>query len=356
MTEHAGKNAHAARSARAVAHPNIALAKYWGKREGEGNVPAVPSLSVTLSGMSTTTKVTFDDTLVDDELVLNGVSQESGALTKIRATQLLDRVRNAAAESTRTSRARIVSVNDFPTASGLASSASGFAALALAAVRAAGLDWSAERVADLARRSSASAARSVFGGFVELDGGDAASEGAARAVAPPSALDLRVLVCVTTEEAKATSSTDGMRLTQSSSPYYAAWVADAPPVHREMRAALLAGDFTRVGVLAERSALAMHACAMAAGIVYVTGATLAALAEVRAMRASGLEVYATIDAGPHLKCLVRTRDVAAARECLEVVPGVLRLIEAAPGEGARIVDAAHAAHAAHAPHTPEGAR
>lgn len=317
-----------ARSAKAIAHPNIALAKYWGKREGDGNVPAVPSLSVTLSGMSTTTLVSFDATLVDDELVLNGAAQGHDARPKIRATQLLDRVRAAASTTTR---ARIESVNDFPTASGLASSASGFAALALASVRAAGLDWSAERVADLARRSSASAARSVFGGFAELDGV------VARPVAGPTALDLRVIVCVTTEAEKATSSTDGMKLTQVSSPYYAAWVADAPESHRAMRAALLAGDFSRVGELAERSALAMHACAMAAGIVYFTGPTLAALAEVRAMRASGLEAYATIDAGPHLKCLVRGGDAASARERLEQVPGVVRIIEAAPGEGARLV-------------------
>ena len=325
------------RTATAIAHPNIALAKYWGKRDGDGNVPAVPSLSVTLAGMSTTTTVSFDATLVDDELVLNGVAQASDARTKVRATQLLDRVRAAASTSTR---ARVVSVNDFPTASGLASSASGFAALAIAAVRAADLDWSAERVADLARRSSASAARSVFGGFVELDGGlgAEAGQGAARAVAPPSALDLRVIVCVTTEAEKSTSSTEGMKLTQAKSPYYAAWVADAPLAHALMRTALLAGDFTRVGELAERSALAMHACAMAAGIIYVTGATLAALDEVRALRASGLECYATIDAGPHLKCLVRAADAASASAQLEKVPGVIRVIEAVPGEGARIVD------------------
>ena len=328
-----GRTSSSRRWASAVAHPNIALAKYWGKREGEGNVPAVPSLSVTLSGMRTTTTVSFDATLVDDELVLNGALVAGDARPKVRATQLLDRVRAAASTS---SRARVVSVNDFPTASGLASSASGFAALALAAVHAADLDWSAERVADLARRSSASAARSIFGGFVELDGGPC--DGAARAVAPPNALDLRVIVAVTTEAEKATSSTDGMKLTQATSPYYAAWVADAPASHRAMRAALLAGDFTRVGELAERSALAMHACAMAAGIVYVTGATLAALTEVRAMRASGLETYATIDAGPHLKCLVRAADVAAARARLENVPGVVRLIETTPGEGARLVD------------------
>lgn len=326
------------REARAIARANIALAKYWGKRAGDGNVPAVPSLSVTLSGMSTTTTVSFDDTLVDDELVLNGELAD-GSRPKVRASQLLDRVRLAAHTTTR---ARIVSTNDFPTASGLASSASGFAALALASVRAAGLDWTAEQVADLARRSSASAARSVFGGFVELDGGTAEdgtpSTGAARAVASASAIDLRVLVCVTTEAPKATSSTDGMKLTQDTSPYYAAWVADAPSSHRAIRAALLAGDFVRMGELAERSALAMHACAMAAGIVYVTGATLAALVEIRALRAAGLSAFATIDAGPHLKCLVRGGDAAAARECLERVPGVLRIIDTSPGDGARIVD------------------
>jgi diphosphomevalonate decarboxylase len=309
----------------AVAHPNIALAKYWGKRPGEGNVPAVPSLSVTLAGMTTRTEVTFDAALASDALVLNGEPAPAKALA--RATELLDRVRSSASLS---AKARVVSTNDFPTASGLASSASGFAALALAAVRAAGLDWSVERVADLARRSSASAARSLFGGFAELVGADA------RQIAPETALDLRVLVAVTTEAAKATSSTDGMLHTQQTSPYYAAWLEDAPKAFAEMKAALLAGDFTRTGELAERSALAMHACAMAAGIVYVTGPTLAALAEVRAMRASGIAAFATMDAGPHLKCFVRTPDAASAKARLAAVPGVLRVLETRPGEGARI--------------------
>jgi diphosphomevalonate decarboxylase len=329
------------RTATAVAHPNFALAKYWGKRAGEGNVPAVPSLSVTLSGMSTTTTVSFDDTLVDDDFTLDGLLQGSDSRAKHRASQLLDRVRAAAHTTTR---ARVISANDFPTASGLASSASGFAALALAAVRAAHLAWSDEQVADLARRSSASAARSVFGGFVELDGGEG-SLGAARQVALGTALDLRVLVCVTTEAAKATSSTDGMTKTQNESPYYAAWVADAPVAHRAMRDALLAGDFTRVGELAERSALAMHASAMAAGILYFTGATLAALAEVRALRAAGAQAYATVDAGPHLKCLVRAAEAEAVKKRLARVEGVLRIIETAPGEGARIVERAPAERA-----------
>lgn len=311
----------------AIAHPNIALSKYWGKRAGDANVPAVPSLSVTLAGLSTTTSVTFDPRLTADALEMNGVEQTGEPLR--RAVALVDRVRAEAGTKTF---ARIVSKNDFPTASGLASSASGFAALALSTVRAAGLDWPAERVADLARRSSASAARSVFGGFVELDGTDA------RAVAPKSALDLRVLVCVTTEEAKKVSSTDGMGVTARESPYYPAWLEEAPRIHRALRDALLAGDFEKVGALAEKSALAMHASAMAAGVVYVTGPTLAALAEVRALRADGVSAFATIDAGPHLKCLVRASQAAAAKARLADVPGVLRIIEAAPGDGARILE------------------
>jgi diphosphomevalonate decarboxylase len=311
-------------SAAAVAHPNIALSKYWGKREGQGNVPAVPSLSVTLAGLETRTEVRFDEDLASDSFVLGGAPADAAAAA--RATDLLDRVRAAAGLR---ARAVVTSMNDFPTASGLASSASGFAALALAATRAAGLDWSKEQVADLARRSSASAARSVFGGFVELDGQ------IARPVAPAGQLDLTVLVCVTTEAPKAVSSSEGMAVTARRSPYYGAWLETAPRIHAALREALVAGDLDRTCAFAEESALAMHACAMAAGVVYVAGATLEALGTVRALRAEGLAAYATIDAGPHLKCLVRSRDAAAAKARLARSPGVLRIIEARPGEGAR---------------------
>lgn len=310
------------RGAVAVAHPNIALSKYWGKRAGEGNVPAVPSLSVTLAGLATTTEVIFDDALASDAFTLDGVLAPAE-----RVTELLDRVRALAGIR---ARATVVSSNDFPTASGLASSASGFAALALAAARAAGLDLRAEQVADLSRQSSASAARSIFGGFVELDGP------VARPVAPPNAIDLRVLVCVTTEAPKLVSSRDGMKVTATKSPYYAAWLESAPRIHASLREALLAGDLERTCALAEESALAMHASAFAAGIVYVSGATLQALATVRELRAQGIGAYATMDAGPHLKCLVHARDAAKAKERLAKVPGVLRILDAAPGEGARI--------------------
>ncbi len=209
-------------------------------------------------------------------------------------------------------------------------------------MRAAGLDWDAARTSDLARRSSASAARSLFGGFVELEAGPDDPAGdtplAARAVAPADQLPLRILVCVATEGAKSIGSTDGMRATASASPYHQAWLADGPKVFHAMKAALAARDFTAVGELAERSALAMHANAIAAGLVYWSGVTIEALAGVRALRARGTPVYATIDAGPHVKVIVRPEDAALAGTWMRAVPGVLRVIECEPGEGARLVD------------------
>jgi diphosphomevalonate decarboxylase len=315
----------------AVSHPNIALAKYWGKLEGGGNYPAVPSLSVTLAGMSTRTRVRFDGALTADEIVLNGAVADQ--VTHARAITLLDRVRAAGDEKRR---ARVESVNDFPTASGLASSASGFAALALAATHAAQLDWSLTRVSDLARQSSASAARSLFGGFVELDAGGAGGVLGARPVVGPEHLDLAVLVCVTTEEKKSVGSTDGMTLTARVSPYYAAWLEEAPRLCAAVRTALLGRDFVALGELAERSALAMHACALAAGIAYVRGATLLAMREVQALRTEGIAAFFTIDAGPHLKVLVSSKDEAKVSERLARVPGVLRIIPTRPGEGAQV--------------------
>src|SRR4051794_26398167 len=152
--------------ARVVAHPNIALAKYWGKTGDAKSLPAVPSLSLTLDAMSTTTRAEFVPGLDADHILINGSAATAGEATRI--TQLLDRVRSVAGIA---ARATVETTNDFPTASGLASSASGFAALALAATRAAELDWDAAQISDLARQSSVSAARSVYGGFVTLAAG-----------------------------------------------------------------------------------------------------------------------------------------------------------------------------------------
>lgn len=305
---------------------NVALSKYWGKQAGAGNLPAVPSLSVTLGGLVTHTELALDDALERDELTLGGARTEGRP--RDRAAALLARVRELAGAPP-TAFARVASSNDFPTASGLASSASGFAALALGAATLYGLDVDRAAIAGLAREASASSGRSLFGGFVELD-----VTGAARQVAPPDHLPLRIVVAVATEGAKALGSTEGMIETARSSPYHAPWLAFAPGLHGTLKAALLAGDLARVGELAESSALAMHASCLAAGIVYVKQVTLDVLAEVRALRAAGLAAWASIDAGPHVKVLTSAADRDAVRARIAAVPGVLRTIASEPGPAA----------------------
>lgn len=320
--------------AQARARANIALAKYWGKLDAERNLPAVPSISMTLDPLVTETSVEFRADLARDEMILNGEPALAAEVT--RTTTLLDKVR---AESGLSYRARVASKNHFPTASGLASSASGFAALAAAARAAAGLPYDAAKTSDLARQSSASAARSVYGGFVELPAGKRGENVlSAHVLFPPAHFDLAIVVAVTAEGRKSVGSTDGMTHTRDTSPYYEAWVRSAPALADEVRTGLETRNLKRIGEAMEQSTLAMHACGMAAapGLLYWQPATLAAFHRVRELRTEGVEVYATMDAGPHVKALCRAGDVAKVAAALEAVPGVLRTLRATPGPGIQL--------------------
>jgi diphosphomevalonate decarboxylase len=317
------------RSASAVAHPNIALTKYWGKLDGVHRMPSVPSLSMTLDAMSTTTSVQFDDGIDQDLVTLNGNAATDRETRRV--SELLDRVRAAAGFA---SKARVESANDFPTASGLASSASGFAALVTAAARAAGLDWDAATLSDHARRSSVSAARSIFGGFATLAAGGA-GQGALSAEPIEGSMDWQVAisVVVTTLRQKEVGSTEGMAHTTATSPYYRAWVENAPRLFERARRAVVARDLEALGVVAEESAFAMHASAMAAApaLIYFNPVTLAAIERVRKLRQAGTHAYVTIDAGPHVKVLSRAADAAAVSGALREVAGVEKVLVAGPG-------------------------
>jgi len=311
--------------ATAIAHPNVALAKYWGKRAVAGNVPATPSISVSLGGLETRTTVEFDPSLAADALTLDGKSAPLD-----RVGRVLDEVRALAGFR---HRARVTSANDFPTASGLASSASGFSALALAASAAAGLTLSSIELSRMARRASASAGRSVFGGFVSLGTED---DAAAEMIAPPSHWAVAVVVAAVTLAPKETGSTSGMDLCRATSPYYPAWLEDAPKVAAQVRAAILARDLEKLGVAAEASALRMHACMMASdpALLYFQPQTIELLRRVRALRAEGVSAWATIDAGPHVKVLCLASE--APRVAERLAPHAVRAIVAHVGEGARI--------------------
>jgi diphosphomevalonate decarboxylase len=149
---------------------------------------------------------------------------------------------------------------------------------------------------------------------------------------------LRIVVAVTTEGRKSVGSTSGMLHTEKTSPYYASWVALSPALASEVRDGILARDLPRVGVAMEHSTLAMHASAMAAkpGVTYFRPATLAALDCVRALREQGTAVYATADAGPHVKALCHIDDHERVRAALDQTQGVLRTLLASPGQGVEL--------------------
>ena len=317
--------------ATAVAHPNVALIKYWGKRDTAENLPATGSLSITLGGMETRTRVEFHADLAQDQFLLDGRDVPSGG----RIGACLDELR---ARAQTEARCRVESFNDFPTGAGLASSASGFAALVLAAAGALKLELTELELENLSRRGSGSAPRSLFGGFVLLMTGDSGTP-ACRPIMAPEDWPLEVVVAITDPSSKAVSSTQAMELGRLTSPYYQTWV-------ETHQADLKAGlewvrrrDFKSLADLAEHNCLKMHAVAMTSQppMIYWQAATLSAIRAVREMRAEGLGVFFTVDAGPQVKavCLPGAGQQVADR--LAALPGVTRVIPSTLGQGARIV-------------------
>lgn len=322
-------------TARACA--NIALVKYWGKRDARLNLPAAGSLSLTLDALVTTTQVTFDGAFADDDLMLDGTQARPGELARTRA--FLELVRQLTGT---TQRAHVVSKNEFPTASGLASSASGYAALALAATAAAGATLSPRALSVLARQGSGSAARSLFGGFVRMHAGTAEDghDAFAEPLASPLTSSVRMVIAIVGGGApKSHGSRDAMDHTAATSPLYRAWLELVPRDLVAAEAALAAGDLEALGALAEANALAMHASALAArpAVVYWQPATLAALAEVRALRAAGHPAWGTMDAGPHVKVLTSADHAARVAAAMRDVPGVTEVAIASAGGPATLV-------------------
>lgn len=335
-------------AATARAHSNIALAKYWGKRDVPLNIPAVGSIAITLDALHTETTVTFHEGLDRDELWLNG-THHTGAHSTAgptanpamhRAKKVLDLVRERAGIDLR---ATIRSDNNFPTGAGLASSASGFAALALAASAAAGLDESPRELSILARRGSASAARSLFGGYTELHTGTSSdgSDSFAEQLMEGSKWPLSVVVAITDTGQKAVSSTEGMGATSATSPFYESWVGSSEALLARMRDAILAHDFEQVGELTEHSCLALHSLMFTTrpALIYWNAATMAAIHAVRELRAGGLPAYFTIDAGPQVKVLCLPQDAATVAQALSAVPGVHETRTSALGPAAQLVAA-----------------
>lgn len=320
--------------ATARAHPNIALIKYWGKRDTALFLPATSSLSMTLDGLSATTTVEFSPRFEADSVVLDGQAIEGRALD--RFALILDRVR---AQSGVRHPARIVSENDFPKAAGLASSAAGGAALAAAASWAAGLDLAPQALSRLARQFSGSACRSIEGGFCEWRRGarDDGEDSLAIQIAPEAHWpSLRMVVAVCSDAEKPMSSRAAMQHSIDTSPFFAAWVEQVDRDLALARAALQARDLDALGPIVETNACRMHAVALGAHppTIYLRPVTLEVIEAVQALRREdGIGAWFTLDAGPNPVILCEATSAPRVSSRLRSIGGVQRLVTAGPGQG-----------------------
>ncbi len=314
----------------AQAQPNIALIKYWGKRDVEQNLPAAGSLSVTLDSLWTKMSVEFSDALPDDELVVNAAGNVN-MLPRISAC--LDLV-----AGTDRPRASIESEGNFPIAAGLASSASAFAALVVAASNAAGKKSDTLPLARIAGAASGSAARSLFGGFVELQAGDTDIDVAT--IAEAGDWPLTVVIAVTEEGAKPVSSGEAMIRSAASSPFYSSWLEQQPADLKSARDAVLRKDFSQLAAVAEHNCLKMHSVMWGSRppIVYWNSATLTCMEAVRRLQEDGHAVFFTIDAGPQLKAICLPDEADLVRSALDDCAGVVRTMVSGLGAGARLLD------------------
>ena len=316
--------------ATAEARPNIALIKYWGKRDTDRNLPSTGSLSITLDALCTRMTVELDPELAGDALTVNGKPSQN---MLPRVSRCLDQVLGEHRVP-----ASISSSSNFPIAAGLASSASAFAALVVAADAAAGLQHTTLELARTAGGASGSAARSLYGGFVELQTG--VDEIKVKTILAGAEWPLQVVVAINAESAKPISSGEAMTLSAQSSPFYAGWVEQQDADLDIARAAVLKHDFASLGAIAEHNCLKMHSVMWSSrpAIVYWNAATIASMETVRQLRAAGLPVFFTIDAGPQVKAVCTTDVVAEVQEALSATPGVIDTMCSSLGAGAAALD------------------
>lgn len=321
--------------ARATASPNIAFIKYWGNLDDGRRLPANGSISMTLAGLETVTDVTIDPSLTSDMLWINGEHASPASIR--RASGFLDYMRDYFGHS---AFCTIESSNNFPTGTGIASSASAYAALAAAYVCALGESVSRRKLSILSRHGSGSASRSIFGGFVEWITGATSEQSYSFQIAPPAHWELVDLIAIIGYAHKTVGSSSGHH-TAHSSPLQEARISSSPERLNQCRKAILNRDFDELAAVAELDSNLLHAVMMTSNppLLYWQPATITVMKAVREWRNQGLPVFYTIDAGPNVHCLTTEKHYPTVLETLQGLPGIKDVLIARPGQGIRFSSA-----------------
>ncbi|HAQ5837263.1 TPA: diphosphomevalonate decarboxylase [Enterococcus faecium] len=321
---------------KARAYTNIALIKYWGKKNEELILPMNNSLSLTLDAFYTETEVIFSDSYMVDEFYLDGTLQDEKATKKV--SQFLDLFRKEAGLSLKAS---VISQNFVPTAAGLASSASGLAALAGACNTALKLGLDDLSLSRFSRRGSGSACRSIFGGFVEWEKGHDDLSSYAKPVPSDSFEDdLAMVFVLINDQKKEVSSRNGMRRTVETSSFYQGWLDSVEGDLYQLKQAIKTKDFQLLGETMERNGLKMHGTTLAAQppFTYWSPDSLKAMDAVRQLRKQGIPCYFTMDAGPNVKVLVENSHLSEVQETFTKLFSKEQVITAHAGPGIAIIE------------------
>lgn len=319
----------------ARAHTNIALVKYWGKKDAKLKLPFNSSLSMTLDAFYTDTTFKLISQTDQNQFFLN-----NQLISFEKSQRVFNYVKMLQKRFQVEGNFVVSSNNHVPTSAGLASSASAFAALATAFCAAYELEVDKTELSRLARLGSGSATRSIYGGFVEWQAGDSDENSIALPISAQPSMDLQLLAVEIDTREKTMGSTVGMDLVVNTSPYYKTWIKEANKAVSLMKEAIKAEDFTTVGKIAQESALAMHALNLTAkpGFTYFQPSTIKGMQIIDELNHNGIECYYTIDAGPNLKVLTKLRNV---KEILnrfkEELPNV-KIIQASFGPGVQILN------------------
>ncbi len=321
------------RCATAVACPNIAFIKYWGNRDDALRLPANGSIAMNMAGLETRTSVEFDLGLAEDEFILQGIRQ--AGIPQRRVSDHLDQLRRRAGTSCK---ARVESGNNFPLGAGIASSASAFAALTLAAADALGLKLTERDLSILARRGSGSASRSIPDGFTEWYAADEDERSYAESIATPDHWALVDWIAILNAGPKKVGSAEGNQIARTS-PLQKARVADTPRRLEICRRAIHEKDFPSLTEILEEDTRLMHEVMRTStpALTYLEPATLELMRMIPEWRAGGLPVAFTIDAGPNVHCLCPEESSAEVERRLRGYPAVRQMLRARPGCGARIL-------------------
>ena len=321
---------------KARAYTNIALIKYWGKKNESLILPMNNSLSLTLDAFYTETEVSFSEAYTEDQFYLDNQLQDEKATKKI--STFLDIVREKAGT---TKKAKVISQNFVPTAAGLASSASGLAALAGACNVALKLGLDDQALSRLARRGSGSACRSIFGGFVEWEKGHDDQSSYAHPISSDGFEDhLAMVFLLLNEQKKDVSSRDGMRRTVETSSFYQGWLDSVEADLYQLKQAIKTKNFQLLGETMEQNGLKMHGTTLAARppFTYWSPDSLKAMQAVRDLRNQGIPCYFTMDAGPNVKVLVQKDHLDKVKTTFSDLFSSQQVISAFAGPGMTIIE------------------